>query len=52
MNVDANDVITRYRKLADELQYNIFVLQAQVNALQEELNHADKSKEGDQSAAE
>lgn len=52
MNVDANEVIARYRKLADELQYNLFVLQAQVDALQKELNNADKSKEGDQSAAE
>lgn len=37
MNIDANDVIAKYRKLVDDLQYNLLLMQAQVEQLQKEL---------------
>lgn len=49
MNIDANDVIARYRKLTDDLQYNLLLLQVQVEQLQKELQNA---KKNDEKAAE
>lgn len=37
MNIDANDIIAKYRKLVDDLQYNLLLMQAQVEQLQKEL---------------
>ncbi|GHN50776.1 hypothetical protein [Lactobacillus delbrueckii] len=45
MNIDANDVIARYRKLTDDLQYNLLLMQAQVEQLQKELQNAKTSDE-------
>lgn len=45
MNIDANDIITKYRKLTDELQYNLLLAQAQVEQLQRELQNAKKNDE-------
>lgn len=49
MNIDANDVIAKYRKLVDDLQYNLLVMQVQVEQLQKELQNA---KKNDEKAAE
>jgi hypothetical protein len=49
MNIDANDVIAKYRKLADDLQYNLLLMQVQVEQLQKELQDA---KTNDEKAAE
>lgn len=48
MNIDANDVIAKYRKLTDDLQYNLLVMQVQVEQLQKEL--ADAKKDQDKAA--
>lgn len=45
MNIDANDIITKYRKLTDELQYNLMLAQAQVEQLQRELQNVKKNDE-------
>lgn len=45
MNIDANDVIAKYRKLVDDLQYNLLVMQVQVEQLQKELQNAKKNDE-------
>lgn len=45
MNIDANDVIAKYRKLVDDLQYNLLVMQVQVEQLQKELQDAKKNDE-------
>lgn len=45
MNIDANDIIVKYRKLTDELQYNLMLAQAQVEQLQRELQNAKKNDE-------
>lgn len=44
MNIDANDVIAKYRKLTDDLQYNLLVMQTQVEQLQKELTDAKKDQ--------
>lgn len=44
MNIDANDVIAKYRKLTDDLQYNLLVMQVQVEQLQKELADAKKDQ--------
>lgn len=44
MNIDANDVIAKYRKLVDDLQYNLLVMQVQVEQLQKELADAKKDQ--------
>lgn len=49
MNIDANYVITKYRKLTDDLQYNLLLMQTQVEQLQKELQDA---KKNDEKAAE
>lgn len=49
MNIDANDVIAKYRKLADDLQYNLLLMQVQVEQLQKELQDV---KTNDEKAAE
>ena len=48
MNIDANDVIAKYRTLTDDLQYNLLVMQVQVEQLQKEL--ADAKKDQDKAA--
>lgn len=45
MNIDANDVIAKYRKLTDDLQYNLLVMQVQVEQLQKELANAKKDQD-------
>lgn len=45
MNIDANDVIAKYRKLTDDLQYNLLVMQVQIEQLQKELKNAKKNDE-------
>lgn len=45
MNINANDVIAKYRKLVDDLQYNLLVMQVQVEQLQKELQNAKKNDE-------
>lgn len=45
MNIDANDIITKYRRLTDELQYNLMLAQTQVEQLQKELQNAKKNDE-------
>lgn len=45
MNIDANDIIAKYRKLTDELQYNLMLTQTQVEQLQKELQDAKKNNE-------
>lgn len=45
MNIDANDIIAKYRKLTDELQYNLMLTQAQVEQLQKELQDVKKNDE-------
>lgn len=45
MNIDANDVIGKYRQLVSELQYNLLVTQVQVEQLQKELADAKKDKD-------
>lgn len=45
MNIDANDVIAKYRKLVDELQFNLLVAQTQIEQLQKELQNASKDDE-------
>lgn len=47
MNIDANDIIAKYRKLTDDLQYNLLILQAQVEQLQRELQDAKTKDEKD-----
>jgi hypothetical protein len=49
MNIDANDVIAKYRQLADDLQYNLLLMQVQVEQLQKELQDV---KTNDEKAAE
>ncbi len=49
MNIDANDVIAKYRQLADDLQYNLLLMQVQVEQFQKELQDA---KKNDEKAAE
>ena len=49
MNIDANDVIAKYRQLADDLQYNLLLMQVQVEQLRKELQDA---KKNDEKAAE
>lgn len=49
MNIDANDVIAKYRKLTDDLQYNLLLMQVQVEQLQKELQDV---KTNDEKAAE
>lgn len=41
MNVDANKIIDLYRKKVDQLQYESFILQAQVESLQAKLKEAE-----------
>ncbi|MGZ1344256.1 hypothetical protein ACXO8X_02250 [Lactobacillus delbrueckii subsp. bulgaricus] len=45
MNIDANDVIAKYRKLTDDLQYNLLLMQVQVEQLRKELQDVKKSDE-------
>lgn len=45
MNIDANDVINKYRQLVSELQYNLLVTQVQVEQLQKELADAKKDQD-------
>lgn len=45
MNIDANDVINKYRQLVSELQYNLLVTQVQVEQLQKELTDVKKDKD-------
>ena len=45
MNIDANNIIAKYRKLTDELQYNLMLTQAQVEQLQKELQDVKKNDE-------
>ena len=45
MNIDANDIIAKYRKLTDELQYNLMLAQTQVEQLQRELQNVKKNDE-------
>ena len=45
MNIDANDVINKYRQLVSELQYNLLVTQVQVEELQKELSNVQKDKD-------
>lgn len=47
MNIDANDVIAKYRKLTDDLQYNLLLMQTQVEQLQKELQNVKTSDEND-----
>lgn len=47
MNIDANDVINKYRQLVSELQYNLLVTQVQVEQLQKELTDVKKDKDKD-----
>lgn len=49
MNIDANNVIAKYRQLADDLQYNLLLMQVQIEQLQKELQDA---KKNDEKAAE
>lgn len=51
MNVDANKIIDLYRKKADQLQYENFILQAQVDLLQAKLKEADNAKDDENSPA-
>lgn len=44
MNIDANDVIGKYRQLVSDLQYNLLVTQVQVEELQKELSNVQKDK--------
>lgn len=50
MNVDANNIIDLYRKKIDQLQYENFILQAQVDLLQAKLKEADNAKDGESSS--
>ena len=45
MNIDANDIIAKYRKLTDELQYNLMLAQTQIEQLQRELQDVKKNDE-------
>lgn len=45
MNIDANDVINKYRQLVSELQYNLLVTQVQVEQLQKELTDVKKDQD-------
>ena len=45
MNIDANDVIGKYRQLVSDLQYNLLVTQVQVEELQKELQNVQKDKD-------
>lgn len=45
MNIDANDVIGKYRQLVSDLQYNLLVTQVQVEELQKELSNVKKDKD-------
>lgn len=45
MNIDANVVIAKYRNLADDLQYNLLVMQTQLEQLQKELIDAKKDQD-------
>lgn len=45
MNIDANDVIGKYRQLVSELQYNLLVTQVQVEELQKELSNVKKNQD-------
>lgn len=45
MNIDANNIIAKYRKLTDDLQYNLLIMQAQVEQLQKELQNVKKNDE-------
>ncbi len=47
MNIDANDVIAKYRQLTDDLQYNLLLLQVQVEQLQKELQDVKTNDEKD-----
>ena len=47
MNIDANDIIAKYRKLTDDLQYNLLLMQAQVEQLQRELQDVKTNNEND-----
>ncbi len=47
MNIDANDVIAKYRQLADDLQYNLLLMQVQVEQLQKELQDIKTNDEKD-----
>ncbi len=49
MNINANDVIAKYRKLTDDLQYNLLLMQVQVEQLQKELQDV---KTNDEKVAE
>lgn len=44
MNIDANEVIGKYRQLVSDLQYNLLVTQVQVEELQKELSNVQKDK--------
>ena len=45
MNIDANDVIGKYRQLVSDLQYNLLVTQVQVEELQKELANVKKDND-------
>ena len=47
MNIDANDIIAKYRKLTDDLQYNLLLMQAQVEQLQRKLQDTKTNNEND-----
>ncbi|MCD5576462.1 hypothetical protein LOB47_03035 [Lactobacillus delbrueckii subsp. lactis] len=47
MNIDANDIIAKYRKLVDDLQYNLLLMQAQVEQLHKELQDVKANDEQD-----
>ena len=48
MNVDANKIIDLYRKKIDQVQYENFILQAQVEMLQAKLKEADNDAKSDE----
>lgn len=50
MNVDANKIIDLYRKKVDQLQYENFILQAQVDLLQAKLKEADNDAKIDENS--
>lgn len=50
MNIDANKIIDLYRKKVDQLEFENFILQAQVELLQAKLKEADNAKDGESSS--
>lgn len=51
MNIDANKIIEKYRNQLDQLQYENFILQAQVELLQAKSKEADNDAKSDENSS-